>query len=83
MTIIEMTLLLASSLGVSWILILAIATIVRPFFLRSAKHIGSRSLSTMLELGQRVLFTLIGTIVGSIVLASAMTVGAAAAQALA
>ena len=83
MTTIELTLLLASSLGVSWILILAIATFARPFFLRSAKYIGNHRLSTLLDLGQSVLFTLTGTIVGSILLASAVTVGATAAQALA
>ena len=77
MTLIDMTFAMALSFGLSWVLIIGLATVLRPVFLGSPRYIGNHRLSALLDLGQKVLFTLAGTVVGATIITLSITGGAA------
>ncbi len=62
MTILDLTYMMAPSFGLSCVLTIAISTAARPIFLRSPMYIGDHKLSVLLDLGQSLLFTLVGPI---------------------
>ena len=83
MTLLDLTFVMVLSFGIAWVMLIGTATLARPVFLRSPMFIGNRRISTALDLGHGVLFTLPGTITASFVLAFAVIAAAAAIEVLA
>ena len=82
MTVIDLTFATVLSFGLSWVLIIGLATMVRPVFLKSPRYIGNRKVSTLLDLGQNLLFSLVGTVVCAGAVTILITGGATATSML-
>ena len=83
MTLIDLTFAMALSFGLSWVLVLGLAAMVRPVFLRSPRYIGNHKMSALLDLTHRLLFSLVGTVVMAGSVTALVTGGTAAASIMA